>query len=460
MTTWATLTANPEALRRDFQTHMGGVYPYTFDSWVKKIKAQVADPENVVVVSCQQCGQLAFTGTHRVLRGAPNTNMDVCNDCFQNRTVTCLICEEVHGIDWTVIVVPGGRQDEQRACSACYNAHYTTCRTCNVVYRIAEEREEHRHRDQMCCESPAMAFEFPWVNGPLPPDTRVDVDLGGTGRVTKAVIREVGSYFMVTGQNLAPGEWRISGTRAYKMYRFGYELRQCPEDLLEQIGREVKNKSGNYPTRLKRFAYKERSLKLDPEHLTQVGNKIAQTQSNGVYRVEVTRDLNLTAAEFANPNSCWWSNYKGSRCALKTNGGMGLRTFDQHGGIVGRVWLMPLKSGPDGGLTPTFAVDTGVWFVFNGYGNLEEKTGARVVQAMLGADSAKLIEFNAERYYVNNSRGYLLGPEAVTAKTTRLHLPLAEHANLYDRENPKPKTAEKVLKAGGLTLTKNMFIGA
>lgn len=440
MTTWASLTAHPDALRTEYRRYSENTYPYSLKGWLDTKKALVADPENVKAFECGQCGNLHFEEGEPVRYGAGPTHLyTMCGDCIAAYRVQCALCEEQYHSNYTHLL-PDGR----RACQTCYTTQFSTCRTCGVVYNIAEDREVHRHRDQMCCESPAQDFTFPYEGTTIGPDERVEVNLGSGGTVTKAMGLEIGNLIMRQGTALGDAQER--GSRAYKMYQVGYCIRMRYDTTVGQkIGKEMKNKDGNFTTRLKRYAYKEWALKMEPSILTAVGNIVSQASNNGVFRVEVTRDLNLSAPEFGNPNSCWWSNYKESRCALKTNGGLGLRAFDEHGNVIGRTWVMPLKMAPDGGLTTTFDTTTGLFFVFNGYGVLEDQTGWRVVQAMVEADEKKLIGFEANRYYVNSSKGYLLGPTAVLDKIGHLNLPLQQHSDLYEQENPTEK-AEKVVK--------------
>lgn len=450
MTTWATLSADRAALTAQFDAlrNRGG----TLQAWIADLRKAVADPDNVTVAVCYRCRALTFDG-RTALMGAPGSRRDLCVDCYDGHTGACGACGERHFVDYLqtpgMQVWPDGGEGG-RICATCFNVRFTTCRVCQAVYDLTDmvAVQLHRHREQSCCESPAMQFTFPYGEDALAPDVRVDVDLGTKDRLTRATLIEVGRYLKhYATSHPEMGSARVHGTRGQRLYSIGQALYSGIGGATEAIGREVKTTQGTFPTRLKRYAYKEQSLKVEPVILTEVGNIIASTRTNSRFHVEVTRDLNLTAAEFGNPNSCWWSNYKSSRCALKTNGGIGLRAFDDDGNVAGRVWVMPLKEAPDGGLTPTFATDTGIFFVFNGYGVLAEKAGARVVQSMTGSESIKLIEFNAARYYVNSSRGYLCAPEAVTARINGLHLPLEEHARLFSREHPPSAAAARVTAA-------------
>jgi hypothetical protein len=455
MTTWATLAAQPTVLQREFEHYANYTYPYTFQGWVETLKDRVADPENVGVGQCRDCGLLTFHQGDPLMVFINNHEEDqryeMCPACYDTRSRVCVECDRRFRTGNMHTVVGGAGGGTRYVCVPCYQVAYTTCRICQATYdaRSAENRETHRHRDQMCCESPAMDFTFPFNGDVLRPDTRVSVSLGEHGVLNKATVRKVGGFLM--NYALGMGDVNVKDSRARKMFRCGEHVKAMTNETIEKVGREVRRKDGNYSTRLKRYAYKTWGLKLEPEILTHVGNIVSEAHKNREFLIEVTRDLNLTSTEFANSASCWWSNYKESRCALKTNGGIGLRSFeddDPDKNPNGRVWIMPLKVAPDGGLTPTFRTDTGVFFVFNGYGVLEEKAGVNVVQAMTDAEEVKLITFEADRYYVNNSRGYLMGPKDTIGHIDRLRLPLQQHSALFKQENPAAKKAGPITVEG------------
>jgi hypothetical protein len=159
----------------------------------------------------------------------------------------------------------------------------------------------------------------------------------------------------------------------------------------------------------------------------------------------------MSAAAFYHDDSCWWQGYSESRCALKTNGGFGLRTFDRHGDVTGRAWVMPLKLSASGHLEPTFNTETPDAFtVFNGYGDLAGYTAPRIVGHMAGWTYRK-IGFDASPMYVN-AGGYLVAPEEVAKKydgtNNYLILRLSQHADLLKREQEQAlmKAAEEAAK--------------
>ena len=211
---------------------------------------------------------------------------------------------------------------------------------------------------------------------------------------------------------------------------------------------------------------------MPAELLSEIGN-IGRAHSNGSnVEVEVTRDLNLPAEDFAHEDSCWWQSYYHGRCALKSNGGFGLRSFgyDEHeeyeyvvgpwanpyytdpatgmprnyvptGKIVrtpavtGRAWVMPLRY-VDGDFRPTFDAETpDALVVFNGYGDLEGYTPARIVAGMYGMTYRK-VNFYADPMYVNGNAGYLVASEEIAANYDggSVSLRTPQHANIYNDE--------------------------
>jgi hypothetical protein len=199
------------------------------------------------------------------------------------------------------------------------------------------------------------------------------------------------------------------------------------------LGDQWKTDEGTYTKRLSKLAYEKWGLKVPPAVLSAVGNH-AQTHAVGAnYRIEVTRDLNRPASEFGHRGSCWWTyDYYKSRCAAKTNGVFGLRTF-RFRSVIGRAWVLPLRIGSRF-FKPTFdALDADAFMVFNGYGNLEGAAPARVMAQMTGL-TYKKVGFSARPMYVNNDSGYLVGPSEIIEHQEYVRLDLKRHATLYPQE--------------------------
>jgi len=214
-----------------------------------------------------------------------------------------------------------------------------------------------------------------------------------------------------------------------------------PSRDLYAIGAQWQARDGNYAKRLSRHAYKAHQLKLTPEVMSQVGT-IARDHSTAVsVTIEVSRELNESAGYWYHEDSCWWNSYSESRCALKTNGGFGLRSFstgDPYADVTGRAWVLPLRLNENGYPLPTFDTRTpDAFVVFNGYGDLSGYTPARILAHMAGWTYRK-IGFECNPMYVN-AGGYLIAPEDIAGRYTdgSLHLSVDQHARLYDDERER-----------------------
>jgi hypothetical protein len=252
-------------------------------------------------------------------------------------------------------------------------------------------------------------------NPPLANDTRITITLPA-GTISAEGLGEMRSLLYREG----PADNRF--------YDLTYDM--------DTLGDQWQDKAGNYPKRLSRLAYKNHKLKLSQYILSEVGN-IARDHSNPIdVTIDITRQLNLNASAFYHDDSCWWGSYAESRCALKTSGGFGLRTFDEGNYVNGRAWVMPLRTDPNGRLTPTFNTETpSAFVVFNGYGKLAGYAAPRILSYMTGWTYRK-ISFSCEPMFVNGDSGYLVAPEAITSayNDRSLTLSVARHSDLFARE--------------------------
>ena len=331
-----------------------------------------------------------------------------CSDCDTEHLpgVTCPRaycddCDDWHDRDrWGDITCPGWY-----------------CEDCDEYHDYGEECPDPPYSG--CdCEAPRRLFTVP--NDGQPPlgsDERATVHLAA-GVITDEGLAGIRSHL----QRYAI--CHLSDDQYRAMIDVSYEL--------HGLGNQWQTREGNYTKRLSRLAYKNHGIKVTPEVLSMVGTIAREHSTAADVDIDVTRDLNRPAKDFYSEDSCWWGSYSESRCAFKTNGGFGLRSFDGDGGVSGRAWVMPLRS-EDGSLVPTFDTDSpDALVVFNGYGDLSGYAGARVIAAMYGMTYAK-IEFDCEPMYIN-SGGYLVGPEDIVRETRSLHLSVEQHASIHERE--------------------------
>lgn len=332
----------------------------------------------------------------------------VCEDCSQHY-YHCEDCEELH--EWTTTTL-----HDTEICEDCRDHNYFLCEDCDGYYRDDCGGEHHTDCD---CEAPAQSFTIRNDGqAPLSNDTRVTVSLPA-GVISDEGIGTIARYLRDESRNLDDRE------QSENMWRLSFNP--------GQIGEKWQTKEGNFTKRLSRFAHKTYGLKITPEVLSRVGC-IARDHSTAVdFELETTRNLNLSAYDFGHEESCWWQSYSESRCALKSNGGFGLRTFNRYHDVTGRAWVMPLKELPDGSLVPTLETQSPAAFVvFNGYGDLSGYAPARLMAHMAGMTYRK-IGFSCSPMYVNNESGYLVAPEAIASRYDdgSLYLSTNAHSNLH-----------------------------
>ncbi len=343
---------------------------------------------------------------------ASATEPEVCDECGAHH----------YGEACPHAVAPCGRCGENHApvdecyyCDNCdewvnedHDCPYYECQYCGDVVSYDDA---HNCQSGGCdCVSPQLAFAIRNDGAdPLANDVRASFTLPA-GTISQAGLKELGRYIR------------------YQGYRnLSYDL--------DKLGDQWQTRNGNYAKRLSRLAYQDHGEKLSPEVMSQVG-VIAREHSNAVdVRIEVTRDLNLSASDFYHDDSCYWGSYSESRCALKTNGAFGLRSFNQYGDVSGRAWVMPLRKDEAGSLVPTFNTMTpDAFVVFNGYGDLGGYAAARIMSHMAGWTYRK-IGFDCSPMYIN-AGGYLVAPEEIAEPYTdgRLNMSVRQHASIYESE--------------------------
>lgn len=381
---------------------------YNRYEWLSELKRITTEPHIVSSIEfCDDCSEpLPFAEDGYSTRGGY-----ICEGCIDSYT-ECDSCDN-YSLSTTTTL------DGTEICDQCRDYEFSFCEDCDGYYRPGSE--DHDHDDECDCESPALSFTVRNDGDPaLRSDTRVTVALPA-GEISAEGMLEISYYLRSAAFSLSSEDER--------------NLHDCSY-YLDEVGAVWQRKDGNFTKRLSRFAYKKYGLKLSPEIMSKVGC-IARDHSTAVdFCVDVTRDLNQPAAAFFHEGSCWWQSHAESRCALKFNGGYGLRSFDQHGDVSGRAWVMPLKADDDGRLSPTFETMTpDAFVVFNGYGDLSGYAPARIISHMAGMTYRK-ITFRCSPMFVNGDGGYLVAPEEIAKGYTdgTLSFSLNEHADLYDFE--------------------------
>jgi hypothetical protein len=351
-----------------------------------------------------------------------------CGQCVDDLYTECQHCEDLYltsELESSGRRVPDG--DGQLTCWSCISNHYAFCEECNQWFDN-DEAGEHDHEDEEddedtstgCCSSPQLSFKVRNGTAMLASDTRAEVAL--------------------------PAKISPEGISLIKTL-----LREQDNSLFRDLANyylpepEWQTRSGNFTKRLSSAAYKMLQLKVPPAVMAQVGTIARDHSRAGSLHVEVTRKLNLPSYAFANGGSCWWGGYSDSRCALKSNGGFGLRSFSESSNeVTGRAWVMPLKLVRDR-LTPTFDTEKPAAFiVFNGYGDLDGYTACRIVAQMAGWTYSRISGFECAPMYVN-SGGYLVAAEETVRKFPELELSVSRHSYLYQDEIRESEMRKELL---------------
>lgn len=384
----------------------------TFD-FLTALRERLADPDQAdEVVFCEDCDVPVMNeDTTRVERGY----RVVCEPCLDEYS-TCECCGEyVYSNDmrWTL--------GDASVCESCIEHDYGYCDDCDGYFHL-DYSHEHQHGN--CdCEAPHQHF-YVRNDGqaPLENDSRARVSLPSG---------------VIDAEGMAKIKVLMRTSVSWDAAR-----------LVEGVGPVWQQKDGNFTKRLSRAAYKYLGVKVDPAVLSEVGN-IASAHSTAVdFDIEVTRNLNLPAEDFYHEESCWWQSYGESRCALKNNGGYGLRTFNDSGNVSGRAWVMPLRADGDT-FRPTLDTMTpDAFVVFNGYGALSGYAATRIVAHMAGWTYRKIV-FECRPMFVNGDTGYLVAPEDVAQGYTdgSLYLQVDAHARLVDDTPAMPATDKELVNA-------------
>lgn len=372
--------------------------------WLDETRELLLNPE-VEVHWCPDCGELLIESidTHHEVERDGKT---VCRSCFgtYRECDNCEIAFESDDMTYT--------HDERWVCERCLDRLYHYCDTCESYYH---HDEGHAHGCE--CESPEQSFAMPLLDGKLTNDDRVEVSLPA-GTISDEGMQAIR---------------HLIHDAAYRCEEYAERCSlNAVARFVHEIGIEWQTRKGNFTKRLSRLTYNTNGYKISADLLARIGSTAREHSSEcTALEVEITRDLNQSPEDFGNEGSCWWESYASSRCALKSNGGFGLRSFGgSWNEVSGRVWVMPIKV-KDDTPTPTFdSLTADAFLVFNGYGDLSGYTGPRMVAHMTGMTYRK-INFTSSPMYVNGDTGYLVAPEEIAQKLTYVNFYLDEHSSLH-----------------------------
>lgn len=370
--------------------------------------------------TCQVCGARTATGrsaqTYAQAVARTHGNGTTCRHC-RDRLFTAHACGYYLPNGQTVCACQGGQSQQARETS--------------------------------CCSSPAQSFTL--RNDGLDPvsnDTPFSITLPG-GEINAAGIRQIRGL--------------LADRDMYDAY-----------DLVPELGAEWQNRNGTWTRRLSRALYQSTKGKIPDDVMSAIGNIARDNTPDSLpFDLEITRDLNQSAAAFGHAGSCYWNGYTSSRCTLKTNGAFALRSFSTAvpspanvGGdascdcsaacvaetarrlavqvpaegartVSGRVWVQPVRMARTN-WHPTFDTEAADGFVvFNGYGDLQNYGPARIIAHMTGLTYRK-VEFHHGAAYIN-AGGYLVAPETLTSAHSVVNLQSTAHSNVFQVEAQKVK---------------------
>lgn len=398
------------------------------------LPALVADPAEAAKVKfCGQCSNL-------------HNNVD---DGFIdiNKTPVCATCRSAYYRKCTKCTTLSSNrrntEDGGRVCERCIG-EYANCRNCNVYYNPENSLVSHRHDGSDCCKAPEEMMQFTMRNDGMDPvvsDTVTRVTLPA-GVLSAEGRQEIANYLLNkrydTSDSETQRQWIGVGQN------------------LAIIGDNWQTKEGNYPKRVSRYAYKNWGLKINADVMSEIGNIGARHTVSVDFDIEFSRLLDQTATEWGHAGSCWWQSYYHCRCAMKSNGGIGVRSVKVGRGkgkkeVLGRAWIYPLKKITEkapldtvsGWLVPTFNTETpDAFVVFNGYGNLTGYAAPRLIANMQGMTYRKVnmeLVSTPKNSYINTGSGYIVAPEDIADKFTdgRLIISVKQHSDLFARESGK-----------------------
>lgn len=366
--------------------------------------------------TCDDCDDITPDGDITSVDGGYRK---VCDDCLDSNYSACARCDEHVPSDDMRSVYAG----DEYVCESCCDNHYHYCDYCD--YYVSDNDDDHHHGDNSsdCCESPHDAQTFVMPDGTAQDEiievTLPDGDITGDGmyEIRNVIFREV------------PND--------------DYVLRDRLITAVYNVGSQYVTKDGKFSKRIAKYLHRHWSTKASDDVLSKIGQAAQKASVGGTKRVAFTRQLNLSAEDFYHEGSCWWSEYSYSRCTLKSNGGLGMRTFSEEGYVTGRAWVFPLRRREDGKLLPTFDTSgADAFVVFNGYGDLSEAAQGRALAATVEGWVSRKVGFDPGNMYVN-AGGFLVGPADIVegAGDYPVSFSLNLHSDLWASENIESKVA-------------------
>lgn len=379
------------------------------DEFLDFMRARLVDEAQVNHIDwCRDCDAPTLHGAH-----VAYYDEYVCEDC-RGDYFTCDDCGDLE---------PDHRHhavDDRNVCDSCFDS-YGYCEYCEEYFHV-DDTHEHEHENECDCPPPTYDISMPNGDDVVSSDERFEVSIP-EGVITHSGLEAV-SVAVWQARNLCADLDERDALMSLSLnIRSGV------------LGTSWRTKEGNFTKRVSRSAYKESKYKVPDALLTEIGN-VARRYTSVVpetFALSLTRDINGDPDDFAHGGSCWWTDFNVARCILKSNGGLGLRSFGEYDQVLGRAWVLPVRS-ERYSISPTFDLLTADGFVvFNGYGNLPTTIAAQIVSNMTGWNYRE-IYFHLSDAYVNGDVGFLVAKADFLDAHTRLSLDLDHHSNRYITE--------------------------
>ena len=390
------LADNPGELGAVWESYRAAVE----DADAADFAATVAAVTGSACEACSNCSTPAWEAA-----GCYDADAEfVCAACEPHYT-RCEGCEDLYrsraGMTWV---------GDYLYCGSCRDDRCSFCDQCGDWFH---DDDGHRHDEECGCVAPRPRFRFPANGrGSVGQDERLRVELPAGFIDTEGVDQIVARL------------WSRLVAQPGPLVRHEDVARTVV--ALEQ---KWQTRRGNFTKRLSKALYERHGIKLAPGVLSEIGNLARQHSSDAAtWPLEFTRDLNQPPEAFYNDDSCWWGCYRASRCALKSWGGLALRSYaeadDPADCPAGRAWVQPL----DPGVRPTHdAAGAHAYLVYNCYGNLEGYAAARLV-AYLTSRTYRRIPCSLTGQYVNGNTAYLVADQATCERVDFVDVAYDLHA--------------------------------
>lgn len=160
---------------------------------------------------------------------------------------------------------------------------------------------------------------------------------------------------------------------------------------------------GSWTKRLQKYVAKEYNVKLSPESLAELGEKLSRISvslKGSEFLLELTNHSNWTPGTFGeSKTSCWWGSYTPARNGLTGTGGGGVLLYSPTEVPRARCWYYPIDFG-----------DNAVIFnVYDTQGKLTLLSFARLLSMAYGVTYKRTYNVSIPNAYINGNDTFVVG---------------------------------------------------